>query len=237
MAASRSDTDGSWTYTLDNNSAATQALTQDQHVTDVFTYTMHDAAGATSSATLTIDVFGTNDAPVAIADTALATVTEAGVADGGNTAFANTLTASGNVLTNDTDVDNGHILTVAAVTGGNVGAPLTGTYGSVTINQNGSYSYTLNDTAGSAADHLAQGAHVTDVFTYTTTDEHGATSTSTLTINITGTNDTPVAVADIAAMTVTEAGVADGGNTPVRKLRRSRAMCWPTIPTSITATS
>ena len=38
------DADGAWTYTLDNNSAATQALTQGEHAFDVFTYTMHDAA-------------------------------------------------------------------------------------------------------------------------------------------------------------------------------------------------
>src|SRR6185369_15116260 len=154
--------------------------------------------GATSSATLTIDITGTNDAPVAVADIAAVTVTEAGVANGGNTAFGNTPTVTGDVLANDTDVDTGHILTVAAVKGiaGNVGTPVTGTYGSVTIHTDGSYSYTLNDAAGSAADHLAQGQQVTDVFNYTTTDEHGATSTATLTINITGTNDAPVAVAD-----------------------------------------
>ena len=131
------------------------------------------------------------------------------------------------MLTNDTDVDNGAVLTVAAVAGvaGNVGTTVTGTYGSVTIHSDGSYSYTLNDSAGSAADHLAQGEHVTDVFNYTTTDEHGATSTSTLTINITGTNDAPVAVADTAAVTVTEAGVADGGNTAFGTPRQPRATC------------
>ena len=74
-----SDT-GVWTYTLDNNAATTQGLAQGQHVTDVFTYTMHDAHGATSSATLTIDITGTNDAPVAVADATLpTTVIEAGV--------------------------------------------------------------------------------------------------------------------------------------------------------------
>ena len=34
---------------------------------------------------------------------------------------------------------------------------------------------------------------------YTVTDEHGATDTATLTITLTGTNDAPVAVADINA--------------------------------------
>ena len=204
---------GSYSYTLDDSTgSAADHLAQGETATDVFNYTTTDEHGATSSSTLTINITGTNDAPVAVADTN--TVTEAGVADGGNTPFVDTPTASGNVLTNDTDVDHGHVLTVAAVDGdaNNVGATLTGTYGSVTINSDGTYSYTLDDSTGSAADHLAQGETASDVFNYTTTDEHGATSSSTLTINITGTNDAPVAVADSAA--VTEAGVADGGNTP-----------------------
>ena len=56
--------DGSYTYTLNNNDADTQALKQGQVATDeVFNYTMQDAAGAPSSSTLTVSVTGTNDAP------------------------------------------------------------------------------------------------------------------------------------------------------------------------------
>jgi VCBS repeat-containing protein len=203
------NSDGSYSYTLDDSAgSAADHLAQGDHVTDTFTYTATDEHGATSTATLTINITGTNDAPVAVADIAAVTVTEAGVAEGGNTAFENTPTASGNVLTNDTDVDNGAVLTVAAVGGvaENVGTTVTGTYGSVTIHTDGSYNYTLNDTTGSAADHLAQGEHVTDVFNYTTTDEHGATSPSTLTINVTGTNDAPVinTATTVASGTVSE---------------------------------
>src|SRR6185436_18940271 len=54
---------------------------------------------------------------------------------------------------------------------------------------------------GTAFDHLAQGAveHVT--LTYTMQDQFGATSSSTVDVTITGTNDGPVAVADMASGT------------------------------------
>ena len=88
-------------------------------------------------------------------------------------------TATGNVLTNDTDVDTGHALTVAAV-----GAwpamsahAVAGTYGSVTINTDGSYTYTLDNARRTPRTIWRRASTSTDVFTYTTTDEHGATST------------------------------------------------------------
>ena len=203
-------------------------LAQGETITVTSTVTLddHQGVGGTDTSTVTVTIGGANDAPVAVADSAA--VTEAGVADGGNTPFADTPTATGNVLNNDTDVDHGAVLkpTMAAVDGdaNNVGTTVTGTYGSVTINSDGTYSYTLNDATGSPADHLAQGQTATDTFAYTTTDEHGATSSSTLTINITGTNDAPVAIADSNA--VTEAGVADDGNTPFADTPTARpAMC------------
>src|SRR6185369_3614349 len=64
--------------------------------------------------------------------------------------------------------------------------------------------YTL-DNANADTQALAQGDTATDVFQYTTTDEHGATSTSTLTITIAGTNDAPVAN-DFAVSNATPSG-------------------------------
>ena len=96
---------------------------------------------------------------------------------------------------------------------GNVGQPLVGTYGTLTLNADGSYSYML-DNADPDTNALAQGQTATDVFTYTMADADGATSTATLTITITGTNDGPVAVADDnAGDAVIESGV-NPGNTP-----------------------
>ena len=93
-------------------------------------------------------------------------------ADGGNTPEPGDATASGNVLANDTDVDTGAVLTVAAVSGSaaNVGTVVTGTYGSVTIASDGSYTYTL-DNSDPQTQALAAGASVTDVFSYTVTDQ------------------------------------------------------------------
>ena len=201
--------DGSYTYTLDNADPDTNALAQGDSVTDVFSYTVTDEHGATATATLTITIAGTNDAPVATGDSnAGDAVKEAGFGDPGDA------TAAGNVLDNDTDVDTGHVLSVAAVAGDalKVGNPVTGTYGSVVINGDGSYTYTL-DNADPDTNALAQGDSVTDVFSYTVTDEHGATATATLTITIAGTNDAPVATGDSnAGDAVKEAGFGDPGD-------------------------
>ena len=59
---------------------------------------------------------------------------------------------------------------------------------------NGSWTYTLNNADGDT-NALAQGEAATDVFNYTITDGHGGTASSTLTINITGTNDAPAITA------------------------------------------
>ncbi len=180
---------GAWTYTLNNADADTQALTQGQSVADVFNYTMRDASGATSSSTLSITITGTNDAPVAVADTnAGDVVSESGV-NPGNTAFAGDATAAGNVLTNDTDVEAGDTKTVTTT------GSFTGTYGTLSLAANGAWTYTLNN-ADADTQGLRQGQSVADVFNYTMRDTSGATSSSTLSITITGTNDAPVAVAD-----------------------------------------
>ena len=150
-----------------------------QTATDVFTYTVADANGATSSTTLTITITGTNDAPVAVADgNAGDAVIESGV-NPGNTPFAGDPSAAGNVLTNDTDVDSGDSKTVTAVDGSalNVGQPLVGTYGTLTLVADGTWSYTL-DNADPDTEALAQGETATDVFTYTVSDANGATSST-----------------------------------------------------------
>ncbi len=109
---------GAYTYTVDNNNATVQALrTSGQTITDVFTYTMTDAAGATSTTQITVTIQGANDAPTAVADTA--TAVEAGGTSNG-TAGTN---PTGNVLTNDTDPDsagNGETKTVSGVAAGTV---------------------------------------------------------------------------------------------------------------------
>ena len=90
---------------------------------------------------------------------------------------------SGNVLDND---NLGNTPTQSLIWGNEIAS-----YGSVTKNADGSYSYTLNN-ASANVQALAKDQKVTEVFTYTITDQDGQISTSSLTITITGTNDRPV---------------------------------------------
>src|SRR5262249_1497541 len=131
-------------------------------------------------------------------------------------ATASAATRSAGVLGNDTDPDTGETstLVVSAVLPGTTGtataltegvASVNGTYGTLTIHSDGTYSYTPND---AAAEALPQGSPATDVFTYTAKDVHGATATTTLTFNITGQNDAPVVTPASAA--VSEEGLSNG---------------------------
>jgi len=160
---------GSYTYTPN---AAAQALDDGETVSDSFGYTASDGT-ASDTATLTVTVNGANDAPVANDDTAATNEDSAGV--------------SGNVLTNDTDVD------VEPLTVANPGTYV-GTYGTLTLAANGSYTYT----PGAAAQGLDTGEVGQDVFTYTASDGT-ASDTATLTVNVSGLNDAPVANDDTAA--------------------------------------
>lgn len=185
------------TIAFDTSTAAFQAYlaaaAEGQEVSEIFTYAIRMANGTLSWATVTVIFTGVNDGPVAVVDVNGAdAVKEAGLQPGGNTPEPGDASASGNVLTNDTDVDDGALLTVAEVNGSaaNVGMSVSGTYGSVTIGSDGAWTYTLDNTDG-GTNALAQGDSVTDQFSYTVTDEFGATDTTTLTITITGTNDAP----------------------------------------------
>ncbi len=155
-----------------------QSLAQGQTATDTFSYTVSDLAGATSTATVTMTVTGVNDAPVTVNDAAAVQEDLA-------------LIATGNVLANDSDVDQGTVLSVA-----NAGT-LQGNYGSLLLNGDGSYTYML-DNASLAVQSLAVGQIVTESFAYQATDGIAFTP-ATLTVTITGTNDAPVTVADVAA--------------------------------------
>ncbi len=110
---------------------------------------------------------------------------------------------SGNVLTNDTDVDAGDTKTVSGVVAGtsasavgSVGTAVTGSYGSITINSDGTYSYTVDNNNATVQALRSTTETITDVFSYTVTDTAGATSTTQITVTIQGANDAPVAVSD-----------------------------------------
>ena len=101
--------DGS--YSFDPGAAFDDLAVGATRTTSV-TYTNLDNNGGSASTTLTITVTGTNDAPVAVADT-------------GTTAenVLLSVTAANGVLSNDTDADSSDTHSVSAVNGvaGNVG--------------------------------------------------------------------------------------------------------------------
>ncbi len=129
---------------------------------------------------------------MAVSDSGIA-VEAGGVANGsaGNP-------ASGNVLTNDTDVDSGDTKTVAGVVAGSTGSPgsnvgtsVSGAYGAITIGSNGTYTYHV-DNSNSAVQALRTAAQtLQDIFTYKVIDNAGLESTAQVTITIQGANDTP----------------------------------------------
>lgn len=164
---------GNGSFSFDASGASFDALAAGESQIVSATITASDGE-ATDTSVLTITVTGTNDAPVAVADVAAATEGAAAV--------------SGSVATNDSDVDATDVLAYA------LDAPVAG----LTLNADGSYSF---DPANAAYNGLAQGQTQVVTANYTVSDGKGGTAASTLTITVTGTNDAPVAVADVAAAT------------------------------------
>jgi VCBS repeat-containing protein len=197
--------DGAWTYSLNNDAANVQTLSAGQSVTDIFTV----SSGSGDTQPITMTILGTNDAPVSQVDYA-DSLTEDGT----------TFVSTGSVLTNDSDVDQGDVLSVFMVSDqndqpGNVGQTIKGIYGTLVLNADGSYAYTLaNDS--SAVQSLNRVDAGLDSFTYTVSDIAGATSSNKLWIGIYGTNDAPTVsnpIADQKVVLGKEFTFAVPGNT------------------------
>ena len=150
-------------------------LSQGETATDSFTYTVSDGHGGTATATDTVTIIGVNQPPVARGEQVTTTASQP---------------VAINVLAATTDVNRDDVLSV-------VGLSTTATRGSVTLGANGVATYA----PGAAFAYLAAGTTATDSFGYTVTDNHGATSTSTVTVTVAGTWLRPVATAEAAATT------------------------------------
>ena len=131
-----------------------ESLAKGDTVPDSFTYTIQNAAGAQATATVVMTIEGANDKPVAIADPSF-------------TVDRNEVGAELDVLLNDTDVDREDPLTITSVS--------KAAAGTVDISDDGKLLfYTPPDDE----------AKVLDIFTYTISDEDGATSSATVTVAI-----------------------------------------------------
>uniref|UniRef100_UPI00234C2463 VCBS domain-containing protein n=1 Tax=Desulfovibrio sp. Fe33 TaxID=3020842 RepID=UPI00234C2463 len=214
--------DGSYEYVLDETLA--DPLRQGQIVQEQFNYTAVDPDGNQSNAaTLTITITGTNDAPDAFDDTSGEVIEQGGI-------VAGIASVSGNVLHNDSDVDNvgyedlapsyadqvptdpdGLIeLNVTSIYShgthqyedtpdANGNFTIEGAYGTLNINADGSYEYTLDQTK---ADPLNIGDEPVEYFGYSIWDGEKY-AYANLHIPLIGSNDSPVAIADTNAFTET----------------------------------
>ncbi|KAF0813328.1 Calcium-binding lectin RapA2 [Andreprevotia sp. IGB-42] len=209
---------GGYQYVVDNSNAAVQALrTSGQTLTEQFDYTLSDLGGLTDSAVLTVTLRGANDAPTAVSDSGFA-VEAGGVANGSGGSDA-----TGNVMTNDSDVDggefgtlpaNGEALTVTGVRGiddqlygpptlvppgsdSSNGASIAGQFGTLYLGADGSYRYVI-DNNNITVQRLGTGQTLQEVFSYRLTDLAGLNSIANLNIQVRGNNDNPVASNDVA---------------------------------------
>ncbi|HNB42630.1 MAG TPA: VCBS domain-containing protein, partial [Burkholderiaceae bacterium] len=204
--------DGSYTYAINETNASVQALrTASDTLTDTFSYVAKDVNNLTSTGQLVITLHGADDAPVANDDGGTA-VEASGTANG--TAGSN---GSGNVLSNDTDVDSGDAKTVTAVRTGSVegsgtsasaGAALVGSYGTLTLNADGSYTYVVNE-SNATVQALQSGESLVDSFNYTVADTAGATDQARLDITVQGRNDAPEFTSAAASASFTDTANAD----------------------------
>ncbi len=173
------DASGSWSYDADNSQTVIQSLGSGDTLTE--TLTIQSVDGTTQSIVITIN--GTNDAAV-ISGTTTGTVTEEG---------ASTLNATGSLTV--TDTDSGEASFTAAT--------VTGSYGSLTIDASGSWSYEA-DNSQTAVQSLGSGDTLTETLSIQSFD--GTTQNIVITIN--GTNDAAV----ISGVT-TGAVIEDGAST------------------------
>ncbi|RBL69992.1 type I secretion target [Pseudomonas sp. MWU13-2625] len=164
----------SYSYTLDHNDAHPTANGAN-NLPEQFAVTVVDDNGTTANATLDVNVI--DDLPKAVNDS------------NANTASETNLTLTGNVLTND--VQGADRVPTGPVTAGT----FTGTYGSLELHTDGTYTYTLNPTDADFK-NLHGGGNGTETFTYTITDSDGDTSTANLVLQIHN-NDDPVVISGL----------------------------------------
>ena len=182
---------GAHTFILDPSNAAYQSLAQGQTTTVSITYGVSDGT-ATTAATASWTVTGTNDAP-AVSGAVTGNATEDGAA------------VVLNALAKASDVDSGATLTVV-----NVPAVLPAgvTYDTAT------HSFRL-DPSDAAYQSLAQGQTTTVSVTYGVSDGT-ATTNATASWTVTGANDAPVVTG-----AVTGAATEDGGAVALNALAKA----------------
>ncbi|MDR1776908.1 MAG: VCBS domain-containing protein [Desulfovibrio sp.] len=206
------NSDGTYTYKL-THTTKVKHLAEGEADKDTFMVVVRDQYGAEREVPLHIDIVGTNDAP------------EITVGKNDETAISATEDAAASGTLTVKDVDNNAQLTFAAKPGSVDGQdfaagdfsdpdPVQGTngYGSLSLSYNpdGTLTWTFTPNPD-AVNALPVDGQVQETFTIAVKDEHGATTTQTVTVNVTNANDKPVVTIDkdTGSVTVTDADAQD----------------------------
>ncbi len=154
------NTNGSYTYELDNTNNTVQALTSGQILLETFLYVVADGNGGEAQANLEITINGVDDAPVALDATLF--IDE-------NTANS---TSIHTVIATDDDND----IVDYAITAGNGagGFAINNTTGEITVADASLLDFEITNSF---------------ILTVTVTDNNGSTDTATITINLNDLND------------------------------------------------
>jgi VCBS repeat-containing protein len=153
---------GTFTY---NPGTAYDYLAQGQTANAVFFYQITNSAGVSNIATVNITVTGTNDIP-AVSGTFLGRVSEDNV---------EASTVSGSIIVSDADAGQSGV----------VGSVIDGTYGTLTLQADGQWTYEL-DNSREATQALGADAVVTESFSVTSID---GTALDPIQVSISGSND------------------------------------------------
>ena len=191
--------DGTYTYTIDNADPDTNGLALGETRTETFTVYVSDGRDGLTTQEITVTLTGTNDRP------------ELSIANAAQGIHEDTASVGGTFAVQDPDSDSGQNQTFHIEGGsntpaadgtspsdgshsatGSTDATFTTDYGKLTLDPaTGQWTYALNN-ASDKVQQLNAGETKVETFEVTVTDEHGATSTQTITVTITGTNDIPV---------------------------------------------
>ena len=222
---------GKYTYTLyngeDGKPGLVQSLADGEKVSEDFTLMLDgrvvEVGG--SAAKITIDIYGTNDAPV------ITGATDASIGETGHDGLTSDMTATGTVTATDIDhaldADGKPTGGTESVTyyfvdqDGNHVTSMPTEYGTIEINPDGTYTFHL-DTDKLPQDlvqnypggivHLTAGTHLSETFQVVAYDGKDYSEPQDVTVTINGTNYGPEVVATDVTLAVVEDGtLADSG--------------------------
>ncbi|WP_028105015.1 beta strand repeat-containing protein [Pseudoduganella violaceinigra] len=182
-----------WTYTVNN--AAANRLATGESVTETYTVKVDDQHGSFTTQDVAITITGTNDVVSITSGAQAGSVVENGAPQ----------PASGTISFNDADLIDVHTASFV---------PHAGALGALALNAVSESASTASGQVGwtytvdnIAANHLAAGETVTEIYTVKVDDQHGSFATQDVSITISGTNDAVSITSGAQSGSVTEDGV------------------------------